>query len=764
MLLVTFTTILLVILGILSIITLKKDRIAWVTFFITVMYAVWTISNYLYPRLTDYDPALFYSKLIFSSTSFMFFGMVVLALYYPQKLKSRFTNAICAIVFIIAAIVAVISQCTDTVILSLTFQEDIHQYIFDFNRPNFLIYVAFAVLSLSFAIAVLFYKYNGSRGRERLQLRYLFLGYLVAAITGSTTNMLFPMAFGIFQYSDLGTLLGTFYLIAVIYSITIRRLHDIQTLATNLFFIMVRYLATYIVIIGGMGLWYWLTEKKLILLSNEVLISAVVAAVFVEFIRNLLDQTYTRFQRTNAKKLATLESKISTELDIKNLSDLVVNYVKESVGIEECAVVIIDQEKGDETYHSIYHHGDFEAFPMTITGDITKIAKKEMSTIVVVDELEKKAESGVLPIHEGHLREILSQIHTHNIHAMILLTHKEKYQGIILLGEKDDTLPFTVEDIRLLEGISRITSIAISRALLYEEVQNFNITLQEKVDKATKELKVRNKELQDLYDSLEEIYQKEKDLMDIAGHEFRTPASILKNNLYLLKKRLKEVCPANADEKLQVYLDRLIEGTDRQIKLVNTFLESARIDNQRFEIQVDVEDMQDIVGDTVEDVKQFAKQKDLQVIYHHPNKKIFAEIDHVRLREVIDNLLNNAVKYTESGYIEVTLTDKNDTILFSVKDTGIGIKEEDQVHLFKKFSRVENYIGGEDGAIVRPGGTGLGLYVSRTIIEAHGGKIRLESEQGKGSTFSFEIPKKQPSYIKRVEGSKGKLESKSLGI
>ncbi len=158
----------------------------------------------------------------------------------------------------------------------------------------------------------------------------------------------------------------------------------------------------------------------------------------------------------------------------------------------------------------------------------------------------------------------------------------------------------------------------------------------------------------------------------------------------------------------------------------------------------------------VADIKGLAKKKGLEVTFRNPGKKIFAEVDVVRVREVIDNLLSNSVKYTKAGYIEVSITEDDASIAFSIKDTGIGIKKEDQALLFKKFSRVENYIGGEEGSIVRPGGTGLGLYVAKTIVDAHSGTLTVESEIGKGSTFTFTIPKHQPSYVRRTEGPQQK--------
>ncbi|MEA3356941.1 MAG: HAMP domain-containing sensor histidine kinase, partial [Patescibacteria group bacterium] len=249
---------------------------------------------------------------------------------------------------------------------------------------------------------------------------------------------------------------------------------------------------------------------------------------------------------------------------------------------------------------------------------------------------------------------------------------------------------------------------------------------------------------------------REKDLMDIAGHELRTPASIIKTNLHLLRKRLEEQSQGDIDKKLQTYLDRLIKGTERQIKLVNTFMESARIDNKRFELNIETSDFGQIVTTSVEESRQPAQDKGLNIVYTPMTHKNFIDVDAIRIRQVIDNILTNAIKYTTHGYIEVEVSETKDSVELRVRDTGIGIRDSDIPQLFKKFSRIDEYIGGKNGKVVRPGGTGLGLFVAKNIIDAHNGKILVQSKFGHGSTFTVTIPKKQKT-------TKLKLRTRSSG-
>jgi signal transduction histidine kinase len=133
----------------------------------------------------------------------------------------------------------------------------------------------------------------------------------------------------------------------------------------------------------------------------------------------------------------------------------------------------------------------------------------------------------------------------------------------------------------------------------------------------------------------------------------------------------------------------------------------------------------------------------------------YVQADPERLREVITNLFDNAVKYTESGKVTIGLTGDDKVVQFYVRDTGHGIPAEDIPHLFQKFYRVDN------SATRTIGGTGLGLFISRKIIELYGGRVWVTSELDKGSTFYINIPRlnnQQADQLKKAEASNTSLE------
>ena len=156
--------------------------------------------------------------------------------------------------------------------------------------------------------------------------------------------------------------------------------------------------------------------------------------------------------------------------------------------------------------------------------------------------------------------------------------------------------------------------------------------------------------------------------------------------------------------------------------------------------------MTDLVSQVASEMEIAAKKKGLSFYSHigsegagsgtelvvAPQFKVNADPD--RVREIITNLVSNSIKYTQNGSVDLTLTGDRNNVKVSVRDTGIGIPAEEQKHMFEKFYRVNNSMTREVG------GTGLGLYIARTLVELYGGRIWVDSAPGKGSTFTFTLP------------------------
>jgi two-component system phosphate regulon sensor histidine kinase PhoR len=306
--------------------------------------------------------------------------------------------------------------------------------------------------------------------------------------------------------------------------------------------------------------------------------------------------------------------------------------------------------------------------------------------------------------------------------------------GLLVFGNKKNSGYYSIEEIRNLEKILVILAIAINRYALYKKQESFAFILQKEVNKATKELKNKNK-------LLIEKSQQENDMLDVLGHELRTPLSIVRNAVDFmigLEKTDKLSKP-----QLTKYLKMSQENLYREIKLLEIMLSSTKIDNKKLNLSIEKVDFIDVVNDTLLGLKEKAKIKNIKLFFKH-DSKVFVLADRTRIQEITDNLIENAIKYTNVGSVSVSLTEVEDYYCLSVKDTGIGISKEDLNNIGKKFFRANQYVESSNSnniPIVRPGGTGLGLYVTLHLIRAMDGKIEINSELGKGSNFKVYFKK-----------------------
>lgn len=303
-------------------------------------------------------------------------------------------------------------------------------------------------------------------------------------------------------------------------------------------------------------------------------------------------------------------------------------------------------------------------------------------------------------------------------------------------------------------------AIALENAKLFETSQRIQASL----ESALKELK--------------EAREKERDMIDIMGHELRTPMSIVRNSLGMMEMHLKQKGKIPED-KQQKYVDTALESAKREINLIETLLSATKADSKGFDLTLEKIDFNDVVNDSVEAFSKQAEKKGLTLTVNKPQMPIYVYADRTRAQEIADNFIGNAVKYTPSGSVTITVEQKGDDAWITIADTGYGISEEDLQKLGHKFFRARqhtNEVSSSEeitntkvpnqanspaeekvAAIIRPGGTGLGLYVSFSLIYIMGGKLIVESTLGQDSIFSFALPiykdQKLDQDQKQVDGN-----------
>ena len=233
----------------------------------------------------------------------------------------------------------------------------------------------------------------------------------------------------------------------------------------------------------------------------------------------------------------------------------------------------------------------------------------------------------------------------------------------------------------------------------------------------------------EMYKKVKETERMQKEFIGIAAHELRNPIQPILGLAEIVKSKIK-------DAKQYESLDIIIRNAKRLKRLTEDILDVTKIESQSLDLKKEQFNLSDVITNAMNDIMRSidflrkSQRNAIKLLYHQP-QDIFIQADKGRITQVILNLLSNAVKSTEEGTISVSLEKKedNDHVVISVKDTGAGIDPGILPRLFTKFA-TKSFAG-----------TGLGLYISKSIVEAYGGKIGAENNSdGRGATFAFSLP------------------------
>lgn len=227
-----------------------------------------------------------------------------------------------------------------------------------------------------------------------------------------------------------------------------------------------------------------------------------------------------------------------------------------------------------------------------------------------------------------------------------------------------------------------------------------------------------------------ELDQMKSDFLSNTSHELRTPLHSIKGFLKLLRSD-KVPDPQTRKE----FLDTIFDQSERLGVLIDDLLDIHRLESGNFIIKKQRTSLNEVIDNTVTELYGLANESGITLVQHIPTGLPEMKVDELRIKQVMTNLIHNAIKFsTQKGTVAVAASASDIDFLFQVTDQGIGIPEEDIPHIFERFYRVDNSMTRNTA------GSGLGLCVSKQIIEAHGGRIWAESTLGQGSTLSFTVP------------------------
>jgi signal transduction histidine kinase len=303
-------------------------------------------------------------------------------------------------------------------------------------------------------------------------------------------------------------------------------------------------------------------------------------------------------------------------------------------------------------------------------------------------------------------------------------------------------------NVSIVRGIISLSAVSAAIVILVWILVRWNNSLQQAVRHHTVELKKSNEELTQANTMLSEYNKQlgsafdqvikaneklaaqdrmQREFINIAAHELRTPVQPLLGVADMLEDNMED---ADRIEISRPEIEMIIRNASRLERLSSDILEVSRIESRSLVLHKEQIDLNKKVAQIVEDIEtSIHLDKPVRLVFEPCMEPLYVHADRSRLFEVLSNLLNNAVKFTESGTITIKADKKDDNAIICVKDAGTGIDPEIMPRLFTKFASRSDT------------GTGLGLFISKSIVEAHGGRIWAENNsEGAGATFTFALP------------------------
>ncbi len=335
--------------------------------------------------------------------------------------------------------------------------------------------------------------------------------------------------------------------------------------------------------------------------------------------------------------------------------------------------------------------------------------------------------------------EILTFMKSLKLRSIIIapLRIGNKVAGGISFVLSDSNRYYDERDLQVAEELAGRISIAISNSKLYED----SVREIEKREQAEREL-VREKQTlearvqartEQRVQHLVELNRSKDEFISIASHQLRTPATGVKQYVGMLL----EGFAGDLTPKQERLLEKAYENNERQLKIVTDLLRVAQVDAGKVVLKKSKVKLNAFIDDVIRDHHGVFSNRHQTIRYMPLDPDVTIMVDEASVRMVLENLIDNASKYSEEHtHVEVSARNEKDTVTISVRDEGVGIDPEGRGRLFEKFSRINNTLS------TKVGGTGLGLYWAKKIVDLHGGKITYRSHPSGGTTFSIKLPKK----------------------
>lgn len=579
---------------------------------------------------------------------------------------------------------------------------------------------ALSVAVIAVAMVILFTKYKKTRNNsEKTQIRIMLSGVALVAIANIMTGI---VLLTIIKNDTVLLLMGDFALLAfsmiVAYSMVRHGLFNVRlVVARSIGYVLslAVFASIYsLIFFGALARFFGTSESTLSQQFLYVIVALVLASTFQttkRYFDKLSNKIFYRDAYDPQTFLGQLNKNLVTSAEIGVLLLQSASIIEQYIKTEFCNFYLRDTD-----YLAHRYIGDAnEEINEKEVSIIDKQTRQKVSRVLVTDSLVEKPD----------FNETYGILYKKKIGMLVRIagssSRDTKGAGYLVLGNKKSGNPYSEQDIKIMDIITNELSIAIQNALKFEEIEQFNITLQKKIDEATKALKKSNEKLRALDEAKDEF-------ISMASHQLRTPLTSVKGYLSMLA----EGDAGKLNETQHKFIDQAFISSQRMVYLIADLLNVSRLKTGKFIIESHPIYLPDVIESEIAQLYETVKARGLTMSYDKPKEFPTLSLDETKLRQVIMNFADNAIYYTPAGgTIVLALKQVGQSAEFTVTDDGMGVPRSEQQHLFTKFYRAGN------ARKARPDGTGLGLFMAKKVVVAQGGSLIFKSTEGKGSTFGF---------------------------
>lgn len=706
-----------------GVVLLKNSRLVVnrLFFFVTLFSAAWILSNYF----SNLQTLPLNVARIANHCTLFFSG---LALLYILKFVINITGNHFflrhATLFTWANYIIIFFTLTPLVVNSIAWQNNV--YVIKFG-PLASVYFLSIIVNFCLSIILLAMGAKRQTGENRLKVIAILWSLGVMLVVNIITNAILPLVVGSFDLTNIGPLTSVILVAGLSYSIIKHKLFDIQLIISRTI--------GYLFSIFSLGLIYGLVTffivNRLLMKKGSIdtrqellftLIAVILALSFQPlklFFDQLTKKIFYRDAYDTQQFLDHLNKTLVSNIALSPLLKGAVEVIESNLKSTYCSFILLPTR--GTALRVIEKNQD--KFTNQFVQSLQKLSHTKNS-IIVTDYLEEFEESDLKKLLVNNSIGVIAPLLTNTSHSSTSL-------GYLILGNKRSGNSYSLQDSRVITIIVNELVIAIQNALQFEEIQQFNITLQHKIDEATKQLRKTN-------DKLKELDETKDEFISMASHQLRTPLTSMKGYVSMVL----DGDSGRITAKQRQLLEQAFASSQRMVYLIADLLNVSRLRTGKFVIENKPTQLIDVVGSEMDQLILAAKAKNLDLIFKKPKNLPLLNLDETKIRQVIMNFIDNALYYTPAGgHITIELIDKASSVEFRVVDDGLGVPKSEQHHLFTKFYRAGN------ARKARPDGTGLGLFMAKKVIVAQGGAIVFSSQEGKGSTFGFTLPKAKHTVV-----------------